>query len=47
MMDAQQIVAVVQQTSPWERAAAIVAVISGIAGLLTVAARVVRRARGE
>ena len=46
-MDAQQVVAVVQQASPWERAAAIVVVVSGVAGLLTVAACAVRRIRGD
>ena len=45
-MDAQQVITIVQQTSPWERTAAIVAVVSGVAGLLTIVARLVRRTRG-
>lgn len=47
MENPQQIIAVVEQASRWETGAAVVAVASGIAGLLTLAARLVRRARGD
>ena len=46
-MDAQQVVAVVEQASGWQQAAAVVAVVSGIAGLLTWTARAARRIRGD
>ncbi len=41
----QQIIAVVESASLWETGAAIVACVSGLAGLLTITARLVRRRR--
>lgn len=43
----QEIVTVVEQASGWETAAAIVAVVSGLAGILTFTSRLVRRLRGD